>query len=86
MGCPWPWSCWRTRRRARRGLQSLGRARARVDHRLLSVAVSLETSWRGQLMTEPARRLPALLGQLPDIVAHADINVLLPGEGAGHRP
>jgi tetratricopeptide (TPR) repeat protein len=51
------------------------------DHRLLSVAVSVEVSWHGRLMTEPARRLLALLGRLTDGVAHIDLEAVLPHEG-----
>src|SRR5205085_1749371 len=53
-----------------------------ADHRLLSVAVSLEASWSGRLMTDPARRLLTLLGRLPDGIAHADFEVLLPDDAA----
>jgi hypothetical protein len=50
-------------------------------HRLLSVAVSVEASWVGRLMTEPARRLLTLLGRLPDGIAEVDIEALLPRHG-----
>jgi hypothetical protein len=54
-----------------------------ADHRLLSVAVSLEASWSGRLVTDPARRLLSLLGKLPDGVAHLDVQRLMPEEGPG---
>jgi hypothetical protein len=63
--------------------------RGPADHRLLSVAVSLEASWNGRRMTEPARRLLSLLGKLRDGVAHNDLDELLPGvarEGATVLP
>jgi hypothetical protein len=41
-------------------------ARGGGNHPLLSVAVSVEVSWGSRLMTEPARRLLALLGRLPE--------------------
>ena len=56
-------------------------ARSVADHRLLSVAVSVEASWSGQQMTLPARRLMALLAVLPDGIARVDIDVLFPGVG-----
>ena len=43
--------------------------RGTADHRLLSVAVSVEASWRSPTMTEAARRLLAVLGTLPDGIA-----------------
>jgi len=55
--------------------------RGAADHRLLSVAVSVEVSWTSPLMTGPARRLLSLLGPLPDGIAHTELDVLLPGEG-----
>jgi tetratricopeptide (TPR) repeat protein/transcriptional regulator with XRE-family HTH domain len=51
------------------------------DHRLVSVAVSVEVSWSGPLMTEPARRVLSLLGRLPDGIARTDLDMLLPNEG-----
>jgi tetratricopeptide (TPR) repeat protein/transcriptional regulator with XRE-family HTH domain len=56
-------------------------ARGAGDHRLLSVAVSVEVSWNGPLMTEPAQRLLSLLGRLQDGLAHVDVDALLPNEG-----
>ena len=51
------------------------------DHRLLSIAVSLDTSWNSPAMTDPAKRLLSILGGLPDGVADDDLESLLPGEG-----
>jgi tetratricopeptide (TPR) repeat protein/transcriptional regulator with XRE-family HTH domain len=51
------------------------------DHRLLSVAASVEVSWNSPLMTGPARRMLSLLGRLPDGIAHSDLDVLVPDEG-----
>ena len=53
-----------------------------ADHRLLSVAVSVEASCNGPLMREDARRLLSLLGMLPDGVAHAHLENLMPGAAA----
>jgi tetratricopeptide (TPR) repeat protein len=53
--------------------------RGRGDHRLLSIAVSIDLSWNSPAMTNPARRLLSLLGQLPDGIANEDLEVLLPG-------
>jgi len=74
------------------GLESLSRRwraekvallrRGDADDRLLSVAISLESSWSGPLMTEPARRLLSILGRLPDGLAHSDVDGLMPGDGA----
>jgi hypothetical protein len=55
--------------------------RARGDHRLLSLGVSLELSIKGPSMTEPARRLLSLLGILPDGIARGDLETLLPRLG-----
>src|SRR5215472_1697355 len=55
--------------------------RGAADHRLLSVASSVEASWTGPLMTEPARRLLSILGRLPKGLAHSDIEPLMPGDG-----
>src|SRR5215472_12659688 len=52
-----------------------------ADHRLLSVASSVEASWTGPLMPEPARRLLSILGKLPNGIAHSDIEPLMPGDG-----
>jgi tetratricopeptide (TPR) repeat protein len=52
-----------------------------ANHRLLSLAVSLEISIASPRMTNEARRLLALLGQLPDGIARADLDVLMPGIG-----
>jgi tetratricopeptide (TPR) repeat protein len=49
--------------------------------RELSVAVSVETTITGPLMTPPARRLLALMGVLPDGISHDDLAALLPGRG-----
>ena len=57
-------------------LQRMGGAR-----RELSVAVSVETSITGPLMTAPARRLLALMGVLPDGLTHEDLAALLLGSG-----
>jgi tetratricopeptide (TPR) repeat protein len=51
------------------------------DHRLLSIAVSLDTSWNSPLMSEAAKRLLSILGGLPDGVADNDLESLFPGEG-----
>jgi tetratricopeptide (TPR) repeat protein len=59
-------------------LQRLGGGR-----RELSVAVSVELSLTDPRMTPAGRRLLALLGQLPDGVAHADLGALLPRVGLG---
>jgi hypothetical protein len=56
--------------------------RASADHRLLSIAVSLDTSWNSPLMTAPARRLLSLLGRLPDGIAIDHVAALLADEGA----
>lgn len=56
-------------------------ARGPADHRLLSIAVSVDTSWNSPAMTEPAKRLLALLGGLPDGIADDDLEALLPGKG-----
>jgi tetratricopeptide (TPR) repeat protein len=56
-------------------------ARGSADHRLLSIAVSVDTSWNSPAMTEPAKRLLALLGRLPDGIADEDLEALIPGEG-----
>ena len=53
--------------------------RGTADHRLLSVAVSLEASWTASLMTGDARRLLSLLGRLPEGIALAHIDAVLPG-------
>jgi tetratricopeptide (TPR) repeat protein len=49
--------------------------------RELNVAVSVDTSVTAPLMTAGGRRLLALLGILPDGVAHDDLIALLPGSG-----
>jgi len=49
--------------------------------RELSVSVSVELSVAGPLMTEPARRLFTMLGQLPNGIAGPDLDVLLPHDG-----
>jgi tetratricopeptide (TPR) repeat protein len=59
-------------------LQRMGGAR-----RELSVAVSVETSITSPQMTEPACRLVALLGVLPDGIDREDRDVLLPRGGPG---
>ena len=56
--------------------------RGAADHRLLSVASSVEAAWTGPLMTEPARRLLSMLGRLPNGLAHSDIDHLMPGDGS----
>jgi tetratricopeptide (TPR) repeat protein len=56
-------------------------ARASADTRQLSVLVSFELSWNGRLMTEPSRRLLAVLSRLPDGIARDDLESLLPGVG-----
>ena len=55
--------------------------RATGDHRLLSISVSIDTSWNAPLMTDPARRLLSLLGRLPDGIATEHLSALLPGDG-----
>src|SRR6266540_1090983 len=59
-------------------LQRLGGGR-----RELSVPVSVELSLHDPRMTPPGRRLLALLGQLPDGIAHHDLATLLPQAGLG---
>ncbi len=49
--------------------------------RELSVAVSVEISIAGPLMTGPAQRLLALLGALPDGITHDDLTALLHADG-----
>jgi tetratricopeptide (TPR) repeat protein len=49
--------------------------------RELSLAVSFELSLASPLMTDDARRLLGLLGQLPDGVADSHLDDLLPGVG-----
>ena len=56
-------------------------ARMGGGSRELSVAVSVEASVAGPLMTAPARRLLTLLGVLPDGIAREDLEALLPGAG-----
>jgi tetratricopeptide (TPR) repeat protein len=51
------------------------------DHRLLSIAVSIDISWNSPLMSDAAKRLLSVLGGLPDGVADDDLESLLPGEG-----
>jgi tetratricopeptide (TPR) repeat protein len=55
--------------------------RGAADHPLLSIAVSIDTSWNSPAITDPAKRLLGLLGRLPDGVASDDLEILLPGEG-----
>jgi tetratricopeptide (TPR) repeat protein len=55
--------------------------RASADSRQLSVLVSFELSWNGRLMTEPSRRLLAVLSRLPDGIVRDDLGNLLPGVG-----
>lgn len=50
--------------------------RGGADHRLLSIAVSIDTSWESPAMTASARRLLSVLGWLPDGVADADLDGL----------
>jgi tetratricopeptide (TPR) repeat protein len=57
--------------------------RGKADHRLLSIAVSVDTSWNSPGMTNPARRLLSILGRLPDGADEEDLETLLPGEGPG---
>ena len=45
------------------------------------MSVSVELSVTGPAMTDPARRLFAMLGQLPDGIAADDLTVLLPDDG-----
>jgi hypothetical protein len=52
--------------------------RAGGASRLESIEVSFETSITGPRMTGGARRLLALLGRLPDGIAHADLPHLVP--------
>jgi tetratricopeptide (TPR) repeat protein len=54
-------------------------SRGTGDDRLLSLAVSLELSITGPLMTDEARRLLSLLGVLPDGISHQDLELILPG-------
>jgi tetratricopeptide (TPR) repeat protein len=54
-------------------------SRGSGDDRLLSLAVSLELSITGPLMTDEARRLLSLLGVLPDGISHQDLDPVLPG-------
>jgi tetratricopeptide (TPR) repeat protein len=51
------------------------------DDRLLSFAVSVETSLTGRRMTDDARRLLRLLGVLPDGIERSDLDAVLPGAG-----
>jgi tetratricopeptide (TPR) repeat protein len=54
-------------------------SRGAGDDRLLSLAVSLELSITGPLMTDEARRLLAVLGVLLDGISHLDLAPILPG-------
>jgi tetratricopeptide (TPR) repeat protein len=56
--------------------------RGPADHRLLSIAVSIDTSWNSPTMTESAKRLLGVFGRLPDGVADEDLERLLPEDGA----
>ncbi len=56
-------------------------ARMGGGHRELSVAVSVEASIAGPLVTPPAARLLALLGVLPDGITSNDLAALLPDDG-----
>lgn len=49
--------------------------------RELNIAVSVDTSVTAPLMTSGGRRLLALLGMLPDGIAHDDLIALLPANG-----
>jgi tetratricopeptide (TPR) repeat protein len=51
------------------------------DHRLLSIAVSLDTSLKSPAMNDSAKRLLSILGKLPDGIADEDLETLMPGEG-----
>ncbi len=48
------------------------------EDRLSSFAVSFELSFDNPRMTETARRLVTLVGPLPDGIAHADLDMLIP--------
>jgi tetratricopeptide (TPR) repeat protein len=50
--------------------------RATADHRLLSIGVSIDTSWTSPLMTGPARQLLSVLSWLPDGVAAEDLEAV----------
>ncbi|MBV8279935.1 MAG: tetratricopeptide repeat protein, partial [Verrucomicrobia bacterium] len=52
-----------------------------ADHRLLGVEVSYEISINGPGMTSEALRLLALLGCLPDGIAHKDLDTVCPAFG-----
>jgi tetratricopeptide (TPR) repeat protein len=52
------------------------------DHRLTNLAVSIDLSLMGPRMTDSARRLFALLGLLPDGWRAAELDRLLPNDGA----
>ncbi len=56
--------------------------RWRVERIRLLSRGAVDTSWRSPAMTEPARRLLSLMGQLPDGIAHDDIEPLLARGGS----
>ncbi len=69
------WSRWQAERTAML-------RRARGADRLTNIEVSFELSIQGPRMDDDARRLLALLGLLPDGIARADLDTLLPKIGA----
>lgn len=60
--------------------------RATADHRLLSIGVSIDTSWSSPLMTDPARQLLSVLSWLPDGVAARILRRIRRRRAGGRKP